>query len=91
MRGAIVPPPNPSPPPGYATALGLFHTGDQFGATAEVRPGDCIDLNGAFHTWSWSDIWSYDTNFGSITLNLDPAGRATNLASTIYYIVNRFE
>ena len=55
----------------WTVESGPFHTGDQLDTTVEVRPDDCIDLNGAFHTWLWSDIWSYDTNLGRITLNLD--------------------
>ena len=46
------------------------HTGDQFGTTIEVRQDDCNDLNDAVHSWSWSDVWSYNTNFGCITLRL---------------------
>jgi len=32
-------------------------------------------LDGAFHTWSWSNKWSYDTNFGRIILRLGPDQR----------------
>ena len=54
-------------------------TVDQIGATVEVRHVDCIDSNGAFHIGWWSDIWLYDTDFGHITLNLDPDQDPTNL------------
>ena len=46
----------------------LLRSSKRFHVTVEVRPDDYIDLNGAFHTWSLSDVRSYDTNFGRITL-----------------------
>ena len=53
------------------TYLSPFHTGDQIGTTIEVRPYDCIDLNGAYHTWSWSDIWWYNKYFGHMILRFE--------------------
>ena len=29
-----------------------------------------FDLNCAFHSWLWLDVWSNDTNFGRIDLRL---------------------
>ena len=65
----------------HLTHLGRFHKGDEVGTAIEVRQGDSICLNAAFHTlWSCPNIGSYDTNFGLITLRLDPDkfGRRTN-------------
>ena len=54
--------------------LGPFHTNDWSRATAIVRPYVCIESNGAFHTRSQSQVWSFtcrnDKNLGVMNMRL---------------------